>query len=127
VAQLQGPFQEWVNTIRAVKDVNEVAEKVLNELCSGCRVAKLRRERSSKCDVPLENICLFNRDCLYLRQLKYAIKCGDVGAILDVITHSMLVFRGTGKTPKYADALFNMIVRVKRMDPKVRYVLSFFT
>jgi hypothetical protein len=83
-------------------------------------VAKLRRERPSKRDVPLENICLFNRDCLYLRQLKYAIKRGDVGAVLDIITHSMLAFRGTGKTPKYADALFSIVIRLKRMEPKVR-------
>ena len=119
-------LEEWANTIQTVEEVDEVATKVLNELCSGRRVAKLRREQSSKRDVPLENICLFNRDCLYLRQLKYTIKRGDVGAVLDVITHSMLAFRGTGKTPKYADALFNMIVRVKRMEPKVRYVLSVF-
>lgn len=113
-------LEEWVDTIQTVEEVNEVAMKVLNELCSGRRVAKLRRERPSKRDVPLENICLFNRDCLYLRQLKYAIKRGDVGAILDIITHSMLAFRGTGKTPKYADALFSMVIRLKRMEPKVR-------
>ncbi|KDR67870.1 hypothetical protein GALMADRAFT_105505 [Galerina marginata CBS 339.88] len=113
-------LEEWVETIQTVEEVDKVAEKVLNELCSGRRVAKLRRERPSKRDVPLENICLFNRDCLYLRQLKYAIKRGDVGAVLDIITHIMVAFRGTGKTPKYADALFSMVVRLKKMDPKVR-------
>ncbi|KAF8163626.1 hypothetical protein B0H34DRAFT_837464 [Crassisporium funariophilum] len=112
--------EAWVDTIQTVEEVDKVAEKVLNELCSGRRVAKLRRERASKRDVPLENICLFNRDCLYLRQLKYAIKCGDVGAVLDITTHSMLAFRGTGKTPKYADALFSMVIRLKRMEPRVR-------
>jgi len=115
-------LEEWVDAIQTVEEVDKVAEKVLNECCSGCHMAKLWHEQPSKCDVPLENICLFNRDCLYLRQLKYAIKWGDVGAVLDIITHSMLAFCGTGKTPKYADALFSMVIHLKRMEPKVRYV-----
>lgn len=116
-------LEDWVDGIQTIEEIEQVAEKVLNQLCSGRRVAQLRHE--SKRDVPLENICLFNRDSLHLRQLKYAIKRGDVGAVLDLITHIMLAFRGTGKTPKYADALFSMVVRLKRMDPRVRYVIDF--
>lgn len=70
--------------------------------------------------MPLENICLFNRDALLLRQLKYAIKRGDVGAILDICTHWMVMFRGTGRMPKYADALFHLLVDLKTMHPKLR-------
>ena len=65
-----------------------MAKQVLDELCSGLRVARLRRSKPTRRDVTLESICLFNRDCLYLRQLKYAIKLGDAGAVLDVITLS---------------------------------------
>jgi hypothetical protein len=36
----------------------------------------------------------------------------------------MLSFCGTGKTPKYADALFGIVVRLKKMEPKLRYVGS---
>ncbi|PPQ87154.1 hypothetical protein CVT24_006989 [Panaeolus cyanescens] len=32
----------------------------------------------------------------------------------------MLAFRGTGKTPKYADALFGLTVRLKAMHPTLR-------
>jgi len=113
-------LKEWVDSLRSVDEVTSVAQRILDELCSGRRVEKLRQQPLSKRDVPFENICLFNRDCLYLRQLKYAIKRGDVGAILDIIKHVMLAFRGTGKTPKYADALFSLTVRLKQMDPKVR-------
>jgi len=116
--------EDRVEGIQTIEEIEQVAEKVLNCLCSGRRVAQLRCERPSKRDVPLENICLFNRDSLHLRQLKYAIKRGDVGAVLDLITHSMLAFHGTGKTPKYADALFSMVVHLKRMDPKVWYVIN---
>jgi hypothetical protein len=115
-------LENWVSNIKSVHEVRVVAKQVLDELCSGRRVARLRHSKPATRDVSLENICLFNRDCLYLRQLKYAIKRGDVGAALDVITHSLLAFRGTGKTPKYADALFAMVIRLKRMDPKLRYV-----
>ncbi|KAF8798380.1 hypothetical protein BYT27DRAFT_7228445 [Phlegmacium glaucopus] len=106
-------LEDWVDGIQTIEEIEEVVEKVLNLLCSGCQVAQLRH-------VPLENICLFNRDSLHLQQLKFAIKRGDVGTVLDVITHSMLSFCGMGKTPKYADALFSMVVCLKRMDPKVQ-------
>ena len=56
-------LEDWVDAIETVEEVDRVAEQVLNELCSGRRVAKLRRERTSKQDVPLENICLLSRDC----------------------------------------------------------------
>ncbi|KAF8165833.1 hypothetical protein B0H34DRAFT_794172 [Crassisporium funariophilum] len=114
-------LEEWVTGIQSVEDVQRVAQWVHDELCSGQRVHQLRRESPAKCDIPLENICLFNRDSLLLRQLKYAIKQGDVGAVLDIITHLMLAFRGTGKTPKYADALFHIVVNLKRMDPVLRH------
>ena len=109
----------WVNAIQSVDDVRIVSTQVLENLCSGLWVVQLRRECASKRDIPLENIILFNCDCLYLRQLKYAIKQGDVGAVLDIIMQIVLAFRGTGKTPKYADALFFMLIRLKKMDPLV--------
>jgi len=31
------------------------------------------------------------------------------------------MFRGTGKMPKYADALFHLLAHLKRMDPCLRY------
>jgi len=115
-------LETWIDRIQTTKEIDAVAQQVLDQLFSARRVERLRRAKPSQRDVPLENICLFNRDCLYLRQLKYAIKRGDVGAVLDLITHTMLSFRGTGKTPKYADALFGIVVRLKKMEPKLRCV-----
>ena len=115
-------LESWVSNIKSVHEVHVVAKKVLDELFSGRRVANLRHSKPARWDVSLENICLFNCDCLYLHQLKYAIKHGDVGAVLDIITHSLLAFHGTGKTPKYADALFAMVIQLKQMDPKFWYV-----
>lgn len=113
-------LEEWVPQIKNVDEVRAVAQKVLVELCSARRVAKLRRLPSIERDVPLENIILFNRDALYLRQFKFAIKSGDVGAVLDICTHWMLMFRGTEKMPKYADAVFHLLVDLKTMDSELR-------
>ena len=113
-------LKEWVDSVRSVDEIIKVAQQVLDELCSGLRVERLCQQPPAKHDVPFENICLFNRDCLYLCQLKHAINHSDVGAILDLIKHVMLAFRGMKKTPKYADALFSLTVRLKNMDPKFR-------
>lgn len=124
--RLQCPEQKletWVARVKHIEEVDEVAQQVLDQLFSGRRVEKLRRLKRR--DIPLENICLFNRDALYLCQLKFAVKRGDVGAVLDIISHTMLAFRGTGKTPKYADAVFNIVVRLKRMEAKLGYVTSY--
>ena len=111
----------WVEGVTSPLEVKSVAKQVLERLCSARRVATLRLAAAKDRDVPFENICLFNRDCLYLRQFKYAVKRGDVGIILNLITHWMLMFRGTGKTPKYADALFHIVMRLKTMHPTIRY------
>ena len=114
-------LEEWVSKVRSTGEVRDIARKVLVELCSARRIQRLRRLPPKKHDVPLENIYLLNRDALLLQQLKYAIKRGDVGAILDICTHWMVMFRGTGRMPKYADALFHLLVDLKTMHPKLRY------
>ncbi|KAH9484819.1 hypothetical protein JR316_0001721 [Psilocybe cubensis] len=112
-------LETWIKTgVTSVDDVRRVSQLVLDKNCSGRRVQSLRATKMR--DIPLENIILFNRDALYLRQLKYAIKKGDVGVVLDLCTHLMLAFRGTGKTPKYADALFGIVMRLKKMNSTLR-------
>ena len=113
-------LDEWVASLKDRESIREVARKVLMELCSARRVAKLRRKTAAERDVPYENIQLFNRDALYLRILKHAIKNGDVGSVLNILTHWMVMFRGTGKMPKYADALFHLLINLKRMDSRLR-------
>ena len=67
------------------------------------------------------HIQLFNHDALYLCMLKFAIKNGDVGGVLNILMHWMIMFRGTGKMPKYADALFHVLINLKRMNPKLQW------
>ena len=116
-------LEEWVVGVTDRQSIQEVAKTIHTELCSAQRVSRLRRSHPAERDVPLENIILLNRDALILRELKYAIKRGDVGSVLNILSHWMLMFRGTGKMPKYADALFHVLVHLKHMNPKLRQVL----
>ncbi|KAJ7669167.1 hypothetical protein B0H14DRAFT_3692675 [Mycena olivaceomarginata] len=97
------------------------AAKVHQQLCSARRVSKLRRQPASKRDPIFENISLFNRDALTLLALRAAVKRGDVGGVLCVSAHWMVMFRGTGHMPKYADAIFRVLTELKSMHPKLRY------
>jgi len=114
-------LEEWVRDVQDYEDVSRIAKKVHLELCSARRVSDLRRLPGDKRDIPFENIQLFNRDSLILRALKYSIKRGDVGSVINILSHWMVMFRGTGKMPKYADALFHLLAYLKRMDPRLRY------
>jgi hypothetical protein len=114
-------LEQWVRDIENYEDISRVAAKVHSELCSARCVAGHRQLPEEKRDIPFENIRLFNRDSLILRALKYSIKRGDVGSVINILSHWMLMFRGTGKMPKYADALFHLLTHLKRMDPRLRY------
>ncbi|KAF9470478.1 hypothetical protein BDN70DRAFT_939674 [Pholiota conissans] len=111
-------LDEWVTSVSDVTEIDVVARRILDELCSSHHVEQLRP--ATLRDVPFENICLFNRDGLHPRQFKHAVKRGDVGVVLDLIKHLMLAFCGTGQNPKYADALFQIVVNLRNMDPELR-------
>ena len=120
--QLMCPYDsvnEWVASIKDRESICTVAKKVLTALCSARCVAKLRCKPAIKRDVPFENIQLFNCDALYLCMLKFAIKNGDVGGVLNILMHWMIMFRGTGKMPKYADVLFHVLINLKQMNLKL--------
>ena len=96
---------------------SRVTQTVHSELCSARHVSTLRCLPDEKWDIPFENIQLFNRDSLILQALKYSIKQGDIGSVINILSHWMVMFHSTGKMPKYADALFHLLVYLKRMDP----------
>ncbi|KAJ7864341.1 hypothetical protein B0H13DRAFT_2353767 [Mycena leptocephala] len=75
---------------------------------------------ATKRDPIYENISLFNCDALTLLALRAAVKRGDVGRVLCVSVHWMVMFRGTGRMPKYADAIFRVLTELKSMPPKLR-------
>ncbi|KAJ6583733.1 hypothetical protein B0H10DRAFT_2234709 [Mycena sp. CBHHK59/15] len=89
-------LEDWVDSLLDWQSVRDVAAKP-----------------ATKRDPILENISLFNRDALTLLALRAAVKRGDVGGVLCISAHWMVMFRGTGHMPKYADAVFRVLTGIR--------------
>jgi hypothetical protein len=105
--------EEWVSVIKTHEEVQQMAKKIQAELCSPCCVSRMHHSPLPQCDIPSENIMLFLYHELMLCEFGHAIKCGDVGSVVNILAHWMVIFQGTGKMPKYADALFHLLVSLK--------------
>ncbi|TDL17322.1 hypothetical protein BD410DRAFT_730160 [Rickenella mellea] len=110
----------WVSSVEDYEDVKTLARKVKDELFSAARVEKLRLLPAESRDIILENVILFNRDAVILREFTLAVKTGDIGRVMNVLAYWMVMFRGTGSMPKYADALFYLLKDLKTMKPELR-------
>lgn len=110
----------WLNNLPDYAAFRAVAITVRDQLCSARRVETLRSLPSSKCDLTLENIILFNRDALMLLEFNHAIKRGDIGSVVNVLWYWLHEFRGTGGMPKYSDALFEVLITLKNMKPPLK-------
>nr|GAT50185.1 predicted protein [Mycena chlorophos] len=113
-------LDDWVSDVRSFDDVTRVAAEVYRNLFSAREVSRFRSCSGVQRDIPHENIILFNRDALTMRVLRTAVRAGHIGTVVTVLHHWMVMFRGTGKMPKYANALFHVLVDLKTMDPKLR-------
>lgn len=110
-------LSDWVDSVSDMQDITDTAKRVLDRIASRRRVSDMRDEPIEDRDVVLENITLFNHDALILLEFKAAIREGDIGRVLNVLTVWMVEFRGTGSMPKYADALLETLLTLKQMDP----------
>ena len=111
-------LEEWVASIKVHEGICKGSAKVPAELVSAQCVESLHSESTQ--DVVLENVILFNCNALILHTLQAVIKQGDIGTVVNVLAFWMVMFRGTGKMPKYADILFSTLVQLKTMDSKMR-------
>jgi len=108
-------LKKWTLQIKTHEELSCVSKAIFEELCSAQWVTKLCKLKTH--DVPLENIILFNHDALILLVLTAAIKREDIRTVVSVLAHWMLMFCGSGKMPKYADALFHTLMDLKTMHP----------
>lgn len=115
-------LDSWVKSDLSWHDIESVSEVVVQKLCSSSTVEELRQLPEAERDPQLENTILCNHDMLLLLIFTASIKSGDVGMVVNILAHWMVMFRGTGSMPKYADALFELIVNLKRWPPSLRYV-----
>lgn len=101
----ESSLDKWAENVSSLDDIKLVAKQIQLKLTSRKRVYTLREEEEEeKRDLALENIILFNHDTLTLRELKYAIKRGDIGSVVNILALWMTEFRGTGSMPRYAEA-----------------------
>ncbi|KLO10804.1 hypothetical protein SCHPADRAFT_832004 [Schizopora paradoxa] len=113
-------LDSWVAKVASYEEVKSIAEKVQRELTSRRKVYTMRRKPDDERDFALENVILFNNDALTLREFQHAVRDGDIGRVVNVLTLWMLEFRGTGSMPKYADMLYRVLKRLKEMHPALR-------
>ncbi|KAJ7645865.1 hypothetical protein B0H17DRAFT_1163827 [Mycena rosella] len=110
----------WVDSNPTWDLIVAVSETVVENLSSASTVEELRLRPEADRDPQLENTILCNHDMLLLLLFTTSIKSGDVGTVLNFLAHWMVMFRGTGSMPKYADALFELINNLKRWPPALR-------
>ncbi|KAJ7867538.1 hypothetical protein B0H14DRAFT_3588640 [Mycena olivaceomarginata] len=69
----------------------------------------------------VENAFLYNRDALFYVEFAQAIKKGDIGRVLNELSIWMVMMRTPKTMPRYADAIFETLVRLKNFPPKLRF------
>ncbi|KAJ7663707.1 hypothetical protein DFH06DRAFT_986655 [Mycena polygramma] len=112
-------LEEWAETA-TMEEFDRVAKTVLDELFSTAAVDKLRAQAEGDRDITLENAILYNRDALFYVEFIQAIKKGDIGRVLNVLAIWMVMMRTPKTMPRYADAMFETLVRLKHFPPKLR-------
>ncbi|KAF7373720.1 hypothetical protein MSAN_00583000 [Mycena sanguinolenta] len=110
-------LSEWAKSA-TVTEFDAVAETVFGKLFSTAAVNDIRARKER--DITLENAILYNRDALFYIELTLAIKTGDIGRVLNVLAIWMVMMRSPKTMPRYADAIFETLVRIKNFPPKLR-------
>ncbi|KAK7030657.1 hypothetical protein R3P38DRAFT_3266396 [Favolaschia claudopus] len=115
----QDNVENWAKTA-TITEFKRVARNVFDKLFSTPAVDGLREGDPDKRDITLENTILYNRDALFYIEFVQAIKKGDVGRVLNVLSIWMVMMRSPKTMPRYADAIFETLVRLKHFPPKLR-------
>ncbi|KAJ7775887.1 hypothetical protein B0H14DRAFT_3588093 [Mycena olivaceomarginata] len=82
----------WMESNPSWSDIAALSEVIVEKLCSASAAEELRL-------LP---------------------EADHVGMVLNILAHWMVMFRGTGSMPKYADALFELINNLKKWPPALR-------
>ncbi|KAJ7022998.1 hypothetical protein C8F04DRAFT_1213416 [Mycena alexandri] len=110
-------LSEWAESA-TVSEFEVVAKTVFDKLFSTAAINDLRARGEH--DITLENAILYNRDALFYVELTQAIKKGDIGRVLNVLAIWMVMMRAPKTMPRYADAIFETLVRIRNFPPKLR-------
>ncbi|KAJ6577766.1 hypothetical protein B0H19DRAFT_1337487 [Mycena capillaripes] len=110
-------LSEWAKSA-TVTEFDAVTKTVFDKLFLTAAVNDIRARK--KHDITLENAILYNRDALFYIELTRAIKMGDIGRVLNILAIWMVMMRSPKTMPRYADAIFETLVRINKFPPKLR-------
>ncbi|KAJ7163528.1 hypothetical protein C8R43DRAFT_879780 [Mycena crocata] len=113
----QESLLEWTKSATP-DEFERVARTVFDNLFSTGALNELRARKVR--DTTVENAILYNRDALFYVEFVHAIKKGDIGRVLNVLSIWMVMMRSPKTMPRYADAMFETLVRIKNFPPKLR-------
>ncbi|KAF8157762.1 hypothetical protein K438DRAFT_2073769, partial [Mycena galopus ATCC 62051] len=83
-------LEEWAKKA-TVDEFNRVTTLTFDELFTTAAVDALGEKQDDDCDVTLENTILYNRDALFYIEFIQAIKQGDIGRVLNVLSFWMVM------------------------------------
>lgn len=110
---------EWAKRA-SFEEFERVGNAVFTSLFSTKVVDDLRRHPDDERDYAHENVVLYNRDGLLYLLFVHAVKSGDIGCVVNVLHAWVPMMRGAGSMPKYADAVFETLARLKMWPEKLR-------
>ncbi|KAF7302210.1 hypothetical protein MIND_00787900 [Mycena indigotica] len=110
-------LEKWASKA-TVAQFNEVADSVMQKLFSTKAIVKLHSQ--DKYDTVLENNILYNRDTLFYIDFVHALKQGDISRVVNILRIWTLMMRSPKTMPRYADAMFETLVRIKHFPDKQR-------
>jgi hypothetical protein len=113
-------FEAWSKTC-SFSEFEAVAERAHRELFTTRAYDRLKGQQER--DTVLENTVLQNRDTLLYLLYTFAIKRGDIGLVVHVLRTWMVMMRTPKMMPKYADAIFELLGRLRTFPPKLKFIL----
>ncbi|KAJ7123895.1 hypothetical protein C8R43DRAFT_899453 [Mycena crocata] len=109
----------WASSA-TMAEFDRVAEQVYRKLFTTEALDNLRSQPPALRDITHENVLLLNRDALFYIEFVSAIKKGDIGRVVNVLSCWMVMMRSPKTMPKYADAIFETLRRIDRYDPVLK-------
>ncbi|KAK7027626.1 hypothetical protein R3P38DRAFT_2776632 [Favolaschia claudopus] len=115
-------FTEWASKA-TISDFEQVADKVYASLYTTAAYDQACSVQEAHRDPAFENSVLYNRDSLLYLLLVSSIKAGDIGRVVLIFRIWAVMMRTPKTMPKYADAFFETLGRLKSYNPVLRKFL----
>ncbi|TDL15504.1 hypothetical protein BD410DRAFT_684999, partial [Rickenella mellea] len=114
-------FDAWTKEC-SFHEFESVANETFNKLFSTHAFDEQKDRPDGIQDQTFENSILYNRDALLYIEFVAAIKCGDIGRVVNTLRVYVVMMRGVGSMPKYADAVFETLGQLDKYPENLREI-----